>query len=313
MHKYRIDGALGSSWHPWLNKEGVPQLPIQEDETALLVYMLWRHYERTKDLEFIESLYNSFIEPAANFMCDFIEAEFGLPMASFDLWEEKYGISTYTASCVYGALVAASNFANTLGKEEPARTYTAVAQRMRTGILEHLYDEKKNMFIKHIAPQSEADPIRDETIDVSSFFGPIYFGVIDVDDVRVRKALQVVEDHLRVHAHETGYIRYEGDNYYTLHETGTPNPWIITTLWMARYKIMSTETIEGLKEAEDMLTWVHGQASQSGMLAEQMHPKTGEHLSTTPLIWSHAEFVTTVLAYVEKYRRLTNTDGDGTH
>jgi len=310
MHKYRSDGVLGSSWHPWM-QQGVPQLPIQEDEIALVIYMLWQHYERTKDLEFIESIYNSFIEPAANFMSDFIEAEFGLPMSSYDLWEEKYGISTYTASCVYGALLAAANFANTLGKDEPARTYAAVAQRMRTGILEHLYDEKRKVFIKQIIPQENADPVIDGTIDASSFFGPIYFGVIDSDDPRVRKALQAVEDKLRVHTHETGYVRYEGDTYYTLHDTGTPNPWIITTLWMARYKIMTADTVAGLKEAELILEWTARQASQSGMLAEQMHPHTGEHLSTAPLIWSHAEFVTTALDYVEKYQALTNPEKDG--
>ena len=304
MHKYRADAVLGSSWHPWMRGE-TPQLPIQEDETAIIIYMLWLYYERTKDLEFIESIYNDFIEPAANFMSEFIEAEYGLPMSSYDLWEEKFGISTYTSSCVYGALIAASNFANTLGKEEPARTYSAVAQRMRTGIMDHLYDEKKHMFIKQIVTKEGEDPVIDSTVDVSSFFGPIYFGVIEPDDVRVRKALQVVEDTLRVHTQETGYVRYEDDNYYTLQDTGTPNPWIITTLWMAQYKIRVAETMDGLEEAGEILEWVANQASQSGMLAEQMHPITGEHLSTAPLIWSHAELVTTALDYVAKHKELS--------
>ena len=91
MHKYRSDGVLGSSWHPWM-QNGIPELPIQEDETALTVFMLWQHYEYAKDIEFIESIYNSFIEPAANFMCEYIEATYGLPRSSYDLWEEKYGI-----------------------------------------------------------------------------------------------------------------------------------------------------------------------------------------------------------------------------
>lgn len=307
MHKYRADGVLGSSWHPWM-QHGVPQLPIQEDETAIIIFMLWRHYERTKDLEFIESVYNEFIEPAANFMGDFVEAEFGLPMSSYDLWEEKYGISTYTASCVYAALVAASKFANVLGKEEPARTYSAIAQRMRSGILQHLYDENTHMFLKHIVPQENGDPLIDHTVDVSSFFGPVYFGVIEHDDVRVRKALQVIEDRLRVHAHEPGYMRYEGDTYYTMREAGTPNPWVITTLWMAQYHIMTAETLDGLKAAEEILEWAATKAAKGGMLAEQMHPHTGEHLSTAPLVWSHAEFVTTTLDYVAKYKELSGAD-----
>ena len=88
MHKYRSDGVLGSSWHPWL-QHGVPRLPIQEDETAAVVVALWEHYERCRDLEFIESLYNPFIEPAAKFMCEYIEPTTGLPQASYDLWEEN--------------------------------------------------------------------------------------------------------------------------------------------------------------------------------------------------------------------------------
>ena len=130
MHKYRTDGVLGSSWHPWMHNS-TAQLPIQIDETALPIYMLWKHYGFSRDVEFIESLYNPFIEKGANFLCEFIEAEYGLPKNSYDLWEEKYGMSTYSACAVYGALIAASNFANLLGKEEPARPYTAVAERMK--------------------------------------------------------------------------------------------------------------------------------------------------------------------------------------
>ncbi|MCA9360204.1 glycoside hydrolase family 15 protein, partial [Candidatus Kaiserbacteria bacterium] len=33
MHKFRTDGVLGSSWHPWIIN-GEAKLPIQEDETA---------------------------------------------------------------------------------------------------------------------------------------------------------------------------------------------------------------------------------------------------------------------------------------
>ncbi len=310
MHKYRSDGVLGSSWHPWM-QNGRPHLPIQEDETALVIFMLWQHYESTKDLEFIESIYNDFIEPAANFMCEFIEARYGLPMSSYDLWEEKYGISTYTSSCVYGALTAAIHFANTLGKDEPARTYSAVAQRMRSSIMEHLYDEKLRMFVKQIVPQDNDDPIVDSTIDISSFFGPVYFGVIDADDPRMKKARQVIEDTLRVHTHETGYVRYQHDNYYTLQEESTPNPWVITTLWMARYTIMTAKSLKGLEEAKFILEWTVKNASSSGMLAEQMRPSSGEHLSAAPLIWSHAELVATILDYLAKHKELTHKEGNG--
>ena len=59
-HKFSPDGSLGSSWHPWVY-EGKKQLAIQEDETAIILYALWEHYKRRKDLEFIEKIYTGYI------------------------------------------------------------------------------------------------------------------------------------------------------------------------------------------------------------------------------------------------------------
>lgn len=304
MHKYRSDGVLGSSWHPWMHG-GVAELPIQEDETALVLFMLWQHYETTHDVEYIESLYNPFIEKAADFLCDFIQAEYGLPKNSYDLWEEKFGISTFTSCAVYGALNAAAHFANMLGKDEPARTYAAVAQRMQEGIMEHLYDKKMGMFIKQIHASDTEDAVYDHTIDLSSFFGPLYFGVIDPEDERVEKAAQVIEDTLRVHSQSEGYVRYEKDNYYTMQEAGSPNPWVITTLWMAQYHIMKAKKLSELKRPMEILEWTCSHATKGGVLPEQIHPHTGEHLSTAPLVWSHAELVITVDDYIKKHQELS--------
>lgn len=308
MHKYRCDGTLGSSWHPWI-LDGEPILPIQEDETALVLYMLYQHYEQEKDLEYIESLYNPFIEPAADFMVSYMESRLGLPNNSFDLWEEKYGISTYTASSVFGALRAAAHFAQLLGKEEASRTYEVVSQRIQAAILEHLYDDSLGMFIKHIRTHDDRDDEYDRTIDSSSFFGPIYFGVVEPTDERMARAAAVVEERLRVRANSDGYIRYERDSYYTMHDAGSPNPWVVTTMWIAQYYIMIAERAEDLVRVYELLEWTASHATPSGVLAEQMHPHTREHLSTAPLVWSHAEYVLTVQAYLKRYAALTQNDG----
>ena len=68
LHKYNPDRSWGSSWHPWIDKEGQPQLPIQEDETALVIYSLWQHYICFHDIEFVGSLYRSLVTPAADFL-----------------------------------------------------------------------------------------------------------------------------------------------------------------------------------------------------------------------------------------------------
>jgi GH15 family glucan-1,4-alpha-glucosidase len=102
MHKYLPDQSLGSSWHPW-TRDGAPQLPIQEDETALVIWALAGHYKHSRDLEFIEKLYNPLIEKAANFMAAYRDTTTGLPKPSYDLWEERRGVSTFTSAAVYGA------------------------------------------------------------------------------------------------------------------------------------------------------------------------------------------------------------------
>lgn len=304
MHKYSVDGLLGSSWHPWM-VDGQVKLPIQEDETALTMYMLWRHYELAHDLEFIESLYNSFIEPAAEWMCEYMEPVLGLPDNSYDLWEEKYGIHTYTAAATYGALQAAASFANLLGKQDAARQSAAVAQRIKQSIMEHLYDDELGMFVKLAHEPERGDTEFDRTLDMSSFFGPVYFGVIEPDDERMIRAYETVERELRVQSESQGYVRYEGDSYYRMLDADSPNPWVITTLWMAQYHIMKANTIEELKPAYEILEWTCSHATTSGVLAEQMHPRTREHLSTAPLTWSHAEFVITVDEYINKYQEFT--------
>lgn len=312
MHKYRVDGVLGSSWHPWLHG-GEAHLPIQEDETAGVIVKLWEHYDLHRDLEFIESLYNSFIEPAAEFMCDYVEPITGLPQASYDLWEEKYGTSTYTASAVYGALMASSRFAMMLGKDNAARSFQAVAQRMQGAIANILYDKDLKMFVKHVNLDSEGELVYDKTLDTSSFFGPFIFNVFDHEDQMLKDSLATIEEKLQIKGETKGFVRYEHDRYYTMEDAGTPNPWVVTTMWVAQYYIRAATTKKDLKQAYELLEWTSSHATKAGVLAEQMHPHTGEHLSTAPLTWSHAELVITVNDYITKYQELAEDQSKDKH
>lgn len=302
MHKYRSDGVLGSSWHPWM-VNGEAKLPIQEDETASILFALWKHYERYKDIEFVEGLYNSFIEPAAEFMCEYIEATTGLPHASFDLWEEKYGTSTYTCASTYAGLMAAARFAQLLGKETSVRKYTAVADRIKQAMVDVLYDAERGYFVKHVL-HTDDELVYDQVVDTSSLYALQLFEVFELDDERVVRTLRAVEEKLQVHGASKGFVRYEGDNYYMQHEAGSPNPWVICTLWVARYYIATAKTKKDLKYPLEILEWTASHASASGTLSEQMQPDTREHLSASPLVWSHGEFVLAVLAYVAKVEEL---------
>ena len=206
LHKYHPDHSLGSSWHPWV-KDGKRQLAIQEDETAVLLFGLWEHYVRAKDLEFIESVYNSFIKKSADFMVRYRDFNTGLPLPSYDLWEERYGVSTYTTSLVYGALMAAYNFARTLGKEGDADKFYSEAESVRKALINYLWNDQGKHFFKLIDDSFN----KDYNLDVSSFYGVFKFGVIAADDPRMKEAFKVLIERVGRNINIGGVARYEGD------------------------------------------------------------------------------------------------------
>ncbi|GIK12615.1 MAG: hypothetical protein DYG83_16770 [Candidatus Brocadia sp. AMX2] len=82
------------------------------------------------------------------------------------------------------------------------------------------------------------------------------------------------------------------------------NPWIISTLWLAQYKIATALTLEQLQGVIGILMWVVRHARPSGVLPEQLHPFGERPISVCPLSWSHAEVIITVMDYLDKYHQL---------
>lgn len=302
MHKYLSDHSLGSSWHPWI-RNGKAILPIQEDETAIILVSLKKHYETNRDLEFVEGLYNTLIKPAARFLANFRDAATGLPRPSYDLWEEKYGTHTFTAASVYGALQAASFFADILGKKDDSNIFSLAAEEIKTSIMTHLYDDQAMLFRKSITILPSGEIKNDDTIDASSAYGVFMFRVLDANDSRLEKAMATAEKTLTNSGKTGGIIRYTGDRYFMRHE-GKSNPWIITSLWFAQYHIQKASSFAELAQAKKYLTWTVNHAGESGVLSEQLDPTTGDMLSSTPLTWSHVEYVRTVLDYIQTHKRL---------
>lgn len=302
MHKYSPDKALGSSWHAWV-EDGKRRLPIQEDGTAIVVNSLWNFYQLSKDLEFIESIYNPLIKSAAEFMCSHIDEKTNLPKPSFDIWEMKYGIDTFTSSCVYGALDTAAKFAQLLGKETSAKKYQKTAQNIKKAISEILWDEKISYFVKHLQNERKLD-VFDKTIDASSFFGVYKAGVLEPNDKRMAIAHETMVQKLAINSGVGGIARFEGDQYHHPGGNVPGNPWIITTLWNTQYKIDLLKNEEGIPDVVSDLNWVVQKALPSGILPEQMNAYDSSPLSAAPLIWSHAEYVLTVVKYLHKLEQL---------
>ncbi|WP_019004608.1 glycoside hydrolase family 15 protein [Cohnella laeviribosi] len=307
-HKYNPDGTVGSSWHPYV-VQGSPRLPIQEDETALVLYALWKDYERHGEIELPQALYPTLVRKAASFMCEFIEPSLGLPLPSYDLWEERFGIWTYTAASVYGGLMAASYFADLFGDYERSDRYRSAAERMKAGLLEHLWDEESGRFARGLV-QRDGHWVKDMTLE-SSLFGLFEFGVLPADDDRVAGTMKAIEDGLAVRTETGGIARYTNDCYFKQSDDvqRVPgNPWIICTLWAANFQIETAKTTEDLKRPKATLENVTRHTLQGGNLPEQLHPLDGSPLSVAPLTWSHATYVSTVCKYVRKREQLAAAD-----
>jgi len=302
MHKYRPDKSLGSSWHPWVGG-GKKQFPIQEDETALVLFALWQHYTLSKDLEFIESIYNSLIKKTAEFMVNYRDDKTGLPAPSYDLWEMYYGVHTFTASSVYGALIAASKFAGLLGKKRSEKLYKDTAEDIKKAILRYLYDESRGVFYKNISVDGKSFKA-DETIDISSVFGVYKFGVLPENDNKLKKAFEKTIERLELKTERGGIARFEGDIYHRNASDIPGNPWIVATMWVAQYYIALAKNEADMEPVKKRISWAVEQASFSGVLPEQIDPFTGEHVSASPLTWSHAEYVTTIIMYLQKLESL---------
>lgn len=304
-HRYRSDQSLGSTWHStikqteWL-KNKILQLPIQEDETAGVLHSLWVHYQATKDIEFIESLYKPMIEKMANFLVSFRDQGTGLPLHSYDLWEEKIGVATYTCAATYGGLMAAASFSEMLGKRNHMREYIQAAKELKKATADHLFSRQLNSFVR-IGYVHAGQVSLEEIVDASTLFGLWYFGMFDQDDPLLFATETEVKRRLKNPGETGGYIRYEHDSYFK--DTDLANPWIITTLWEAQ-RVLARPVVsdEELQFVRQTIDWAVKQMYVSGVLPEQMNPHTGVARSATPLVWSHAVYVETILMLLDKLR-----------
>ena len=306
LHKYNPDQSLGSSWHPWLHGQK-KRLPIQEDGTGLIIWALWFHFDTYRDIEFIIKQHRDLVIRCGDFLASYRDGTTGLPLPSYDLWEEKWGIHTFTVAAVYAGLKGAEKFAIFFGDKRRGEIYRKAAHEVKAAMDAHLYSKEHKRFLKTILPKSDGGFDVDLTID-ASIYAPFYFKVFDPDDERVVNTMNAVKEHLWVKTSVGGIARYEGDRYHqTADHAGNDipgNPWFICTLWLAQWYIAKAKTPDDLKEAAAILEWVTSNALSSGVLAEQVHPYKNYPISVSPLTWSHAAFIATVLEYLKKFEKI---------
>ena len=290
LHKYLPDRSVGSSWHPYVHKHHT-ELPIQEDESAIVLFMLGEYLRLGGNPDDVQAFYPTLVRPIANFLDSYIDNETKLPHASYDLWEEKFLTSTYTVAVVHSALAASARIAEQFEYPDDAIRWQTLADDIRDTAHEKLYNHEKGFFYKGFLLGENGMIEYDDTIDVSSLFGATMFGLYDADDEYVLQSIKTLENTLVNYSPSGGVPRYENDQYHTCGPQYLGNPWPVTSLWLAQIYI---EQGHG-ERAEDIINWALSLMLKSGVMPEQIHPDTSKHLSVEPLIWSQAEFLNTIL------------------
>ncbi len=306
--RYRVDGTRGSGWHPWTLPEG--ELPVQEDETALSLVLAGEYLQATNDLERLHRVYPQFVRRSASFLLDYRQEDGRLVRPSYDLWEERRGVFSFTQAACAGALAAASRIAESLGHLGEQSAFEDGAEKLLEGLVIHLSDEERG-YCRAITGRSGGDCRfdRDWTDDSSLYLIPLVLpapddaastpheamsGVLATALSRSRTTWRRLKNSLAVPLpgrQVGGYARYSGDWYgRPVSAHGIPgNPWPVTTAWFALAGLRLGEL-----EPADMvpyLEWFRLASSPSGMLPEQLDCVSGEPRSVTPLAWSHAMYL----------------------
>ena len=271
--------------------------PIQEDETALVVWAVWKYFTMCRSVDGLKPLFRPLVVAAADFMVAYVDRASGLPQPSYDLWEERHGVLAFTVGALFGGLSAASRLAEAFGETDLAHTYSSAADQVRASVEKYMYNEANGRFVRMVTRRADGGYDEDPTID-ASLYALWYFGMFDVGDPRIERTMSAVRSALWCDTPVGGLARYENDNYQRVQTPpGAPatpgNPWFVCTMWYAQYLIAAAKGRDDLDKAFDMIMWSTERCLPSGVMAEQVDPYSGRPLSVSPLTWSHAAYITT--------------------
>lgn len=294
MHKYQPDGALGSSWHPYLHEDGTVAPPIQEDETAIVLYIFTEYFQMHQDMELLSEYYPIFVKPMAEFLSSYIDETTGLPRASYDIWEERFLTTTYTTALICRALISASELAEKMSDPKHAVRWSTVAEDIKTKAHELLYNTEEKVLYKGLRTINK-EVVYDQTVDASAVFGSCLYGLFLPGSDEMVASVNTLKARLAMpQADVLGIARYENDYYNRVSQETPGNPWFITTLWLAQYYLETNQA----EAATTLIEWCRSYMMQTGVLPEQINPYTKQYVSVAPLCWSQAEYVSTLLDYI---------------
>ncbi len=282
----------------------------QIDETASVVYGVYKHYERTKDEKFLKDNMKM-IEKATKYLKKYVENILQIEEkedlvkkeilenkkeekekihVSYDLWEMHEGISLYSIASIFSAFqIMIKLYDNIYEQEEKEKQKSKTPNRLKQEsiikekdkleeyseklkkyVLENFYDEQKKTFVRNL---------EDRKIDISILGAIVPFELFTAKEKKVQNTVENIDLNLRTYT--GGYKRFEQDHYRN------GNPWTIATLWRALYYI----ELKQYKKAKECLDFVIHSATKHGYIAEQVDNQTMQSAWVIGLGWAHAMFI----------------------
>lgn len=279
--RFYTDGRLAPCWG------------YQIDETASVVFGVYRHYEKTKNVKFLKDtvkMCENAIDFIDKYVVDVLDGKFEMKK-SYDLWEEYEGVSLYSMSAIFGAYNAILNIYKEVKAEYSSNRLRIEAMEKRKRLVEKRIREVKEYILKTFYDESKKSFVRnldDRRVDISILGAVVPFNVISPKEKKFVLTIERMNMILRTYT--GGYIRYENDGY-----NGGYNPWVIATLWMANYYLESGEK----KKAKECLEFVVKTSSEHGFLGEQVNNETMKPSWIIGLTWSHAMFINVIHKFNE--------------
>jgi oligosaccharide amylase len=278
--RFYTDGRLAPCWG------------YQIDETASVIYGLYNHYEKTKNIKFIIDNFKM-IEKASKFLQKYVEdvvEEKNKMHISYDLWEMHEGIHLYSMASIFAAFTAMIKMYEIIEQEkenkenkeqaknrlkqeditEQKEILTKDLVKIKNYVLKTFYNENKKCLKRNNI---------DEKMDISILGAVTPFAMFSPKEKKIANTVEKINLTLRTYT--GGYRRFEDDNYMN------GAPWPIATLWIALYYI----EIKEYKKAKECLDFVVASSTKHGFLAEQVDNNTMESNWVIGLGWSHAMFI----------------------
>ena len=264
----------------------------QIDETASVIYGVYKHYLRMKDKKVLtENL--KMCEKGIEFLEKYIEdilteRKMGL---SYDIWEMHEGIHAYSLAAIFGAFDSMLNIyeelkeefsKNRIKQENVNKQKEKLKQnkiKIKEFILQNFYDDNKKTFRRNL---------EDDWLDISIIGLVTPFNMFSAKEKRILNTVENINLNLRTYT--GGYKRFENDHYME------GKPWVIATLWMANYYLETGEN----RKAKECFDFILKTSGLHGYLSEQIDNELLQPSWIIGLGWSHAMFIIVLEKMIQK-------------